>query len=219
MLVPTLPASRFLILDDADMPSAVAVALAAERSGDDRTEAVVVPAWWRGGADEAMPLVHKAVERHASVYGVRRLHAELVVEPSGEPGSATVLSQLLLAAVPLALAEGCDAVLFPVRPEETDAGEDLAVDGIAREVDRAELVARLAALDSGLPCSIITPMVDLSDRQVIDLARDMGMPTEMCWWSGADGDHAAASLAQRWGTRRGVMAAAGDAGRSAARTG
>jgi len=202
MLVPTLPASRFLVLDDADMPSAVSLALAAERVGDDRAEPVIVPTWWQSGADEAMPLVHKAVERHASVYGVRRVHAELVVEPSDEPGSASVLSQLLLAAVPLALREGCDAILFPIRPALAQETGDISVEGIAREVDRCELVARLASLDNERPCSIVTPMVDLSDRQIVDLARDMGVPAEVCWWSGVGGEAFAESCAARWGAPR-----------------
>ena len=66
MLVPTLPESRFLILDDADMASLVSIALVAERWGGAGPEPLVIPAWWRAEADTAMPLVHAAVDRPSS---------------------------------------------------------------------------------------------------------------------------------------------------------
>lgn len=216
MLVPTLPASRFLILDDADLPACVSVALASERGMDPSGGPVLVPSWWRDGADDAMPLVHRSVERHASVYGAGVASAELVIEPSSETGLD--LSQLLLAAVPLALEHGCDAVLFPVRPDGVPGSVDLPVDGIAREVDRAELIARLAALDTGSPCPIVTPMVDLTDRQVIDLAADMGVSNELCWWHGMRDEPVALESASRW-KRPVLVAAASEPDAGAARTG
>jgi len=157
-----------------------------------------------------MPLVHTAVERHASVYGASVASSELVIEPAAEGSAGTGLSQLLLASVPIASEHGCDAILLPIRPASAAPDGSLPVDEIAREVDRAELVSRLAALDTGRPCSIVTPVVDLTERQVLDLAGDMGVPDEMCWWHGVSGDDAATRFAAAWRRPPGVAAASSD---------
>lgn len=212
MLVPTLPEARYLILDDADLPSLVAVALAAERWGGAGTGArsapVVVPAWWRPEADAAMPLVHAAVHRHAALYEHQPLPEELVVEPSEPVGTFPQLSDLLLTATRLAGRLGCDAVLFPVRAADLHPDARLDPDLIAREVDRAALITRLASLDtgSGTGCSVITPLIDFDDEQLIDLARDLAVPTEQCWWSAAPSDPAARHAAERWRAVRAMPA-------------
>ncbi|MFK7883001.1 MAG: hypothetical protein AB8F26_02305 [Phycisphaerales bacterium] len=226
MLVPTLPDARFLILDNADMPAALSVALAAEAAGmghsdgrsDDRTP-VLVPAWWGVHADQSMPLVHTAVERQAAVYGARTLATELVVEPDQSSGGYAVLSQLLMAAVKLAAREGCDAVLFPIQATELGESDELSVDIIAREVDRAALISRLACLDTG-PCSVVTPLIDFDASQTIDLVRDMGVPVDLCWWSSASGEPFADAQASRWRGIRGDIAvsAAGSSAGIAAQT-
>ncbi len=199
MLVPTLPEARYLILDDADLASLVSVALAGERWGGQGPAPVVVPAWWRPGADDAMPLVHKAVARHAGVYGARALGEELVVEP-GPDGAFAELSDLLLAAARLARNLGCDSVLFPVRAADLSPEGDCPVGLVAREVDRAALVSRLASLD--LPetpaCQIVTPLVDFDDEQLIDLARDLSVPSESCWWAADADDSGVRAAAARW---------------------
>lgn len=209
MLVPTLPESRFLILDDADLASLVSVALVAERwagVGSRDRSPIVVPAWWRADADTAMPLVHRSVERHASVYGLTAVRDELVVEPSDGDGPFPELSELLLAATRMAVRLGCDSVLFPVRAADRDGGVSVA--GVAREVDRAVLVGRLASLDVGgaASCSVVTPLVDLDDEQLLDLARDLSVPSDACWWSGVSGEPAAAEAAERWRGVRGMAA-------------
>lgn len=198
MLVPTLPESRFLILDDADMASLVSIALVAERWGGTGPEPLVVPAWWRADADAAMPLVHGAVERRAAAYGLGVLRDELVVEPADPRGSFPELSELLLAATRLAARHGCESVLFPVRAADLDA--EVTVATVAREIDRAVLVGRLAALDAedSAARSVITPLVDFDDEQLLDLARDLSVPSDACWWSGANSDPTAADAARRW---------------------
>lgn len=218
MLVPTLAEARYLILDDGDLPSALSVALASERSlisgaRADSNMPVVVPAWWRSEPDQTMPLVHKAVQRHASLYGVRAIQTELVVDASPESGGLASISRLLLAATELAASEGCDAVLFPVRGGDWSDDSEPDLESIAREVDRAALVSRLAAIDAD-PCAVATPLVDLDDVQTIDLARDLSVPTECCWWSLAPGDPLAEGYAARWRSIRGLTASVG-AGASA----
>lgn len=213
MLVPTLPEARYLILDDADLSSLVCVAMAAERwgSGGGKGPApVVVPSWWREHADAAMPLVHGCVERHGLVYAHRPLGEELVVEPAEPDGCFPELSALLLAATRLAGRLGCDAVLFPVRAADLDPQRRVLLETVAREVDRAALVARLGSLD-GAPCSVVTPLVDFDDEQLIDLARDLAVPTETCWWSGVGGvggggDPLAAEAGERWSAVRAMPA-------------
>ena len=209
MLVPTLPEARYLILDDADLSSLVCVAMAAERwgSGGGKSPApVVVPSWWRNNADAAMPLVHRCVERHAQIYAHRPVAEELVVEPVEADGSFPELSALLLAATRLAGRLGCDAVLFPVRAADLESDGRVLLDTVTREVDRAGLVARLGALDSGAPCTVVTPLIDFDDEQLIDLARDLSVPTEACWWSGLAGDPLAAEAAERWHAVRAMPA-------------
>jgi hypothetical protein len=209
MLVPTLPEARYLILDDADLSSLVCVAMAAERWGSTGGKApapVVVPSWWRDNADGAMPLVHRCVERHALVYAHRPIAEELVVEPAEPAGSFPELSALLLAATRLAGRLGCDAVLFPVRAADLDPEGRVLLDTVAREVDRAALVARLGGLDSGAPCSVVTPLIDFDDEQLIDLARELSVPTETCWWPGIPGYLLAAEAAERWGAVRAMPA-------------
>jgi hypothetical protein len=198
MLVPTLPEARYLILDDADAPSTVAAVLASERWGGRGPAPVLVPAWWRADADACMPLVHGAVARHAAVLGLRTLAEELVVEPGEAPGGAGVVSQLLLAAVQMADRAGCDAVLFPVRAADFGDAAEPSVGLIAREVDRAVLVGRLASLDADAPRTVVTPLVDLDDEQLVDLARDLGVAAESCWWAGRGSDSVAAHAARRW---------------------
>ena len=213
MLVPTLPEARYLILDDADLPSLVAVALAAERWGGGATAArapapVLVPAWWRPEADAAMPLVHAAVHRHAALYEHQPLPEELVVEPTEPAGTFPQLSDLLLTATRLAARMGCDAVLFPFRAADLAPDARLDPELIAREVDRAALITRLASLDSnsGTGCSVITPLIDFDDEQLIDLARDLAVPAEQCWWSTAPSDPAARHAADRWRAVRAMPA-------------
>lgn len=209
MLVPTLPEARYLILDDADLSSLVCVAIASERWGSagGKTPApVVVPSWWRENADAAMPLVHRCVDRHAQVYAHRPIAEELVVEPAETGGSFPELSALLLAATRLAGRLGCDAVLFPVRAADLDPQGRVLLDTVAREVDRAALVSRLGSLDTGAPCSVVTPLIDFDDEQLIDLARDLSVPTETCWWSGIAGDPLAAEASERWSAVRAMSA-------------
>ena len=217
MLVPTMPEARYLILDDADLASLVSVALAAERWGGRGPAPVVVPAWWRAGSEGAMPLVHTAAERHAGVYGLERVNEELVAEPGHGPEGFPERSAMLLDAAGLARRLGCDAVLFPVRAADLDDG--VTADAVAREVDRAALVSRLAALDlAGGGCSIVTPLVDFDDEQLIDLARDLSVPTETCWWSGVRGDAEAGLAAERWASVRATPAGPSEPARRLVRT-
>lgn len=206
MLVPTLPEARYLILDDADVASLVSVALASERWGGRGEAPVVAAAWWRAAGDETLPLVHRAVERQASLFGLRRAGEELAIGTGPDPFDPSQRSELLLAACRLAVQIGCDAVLYPVRAAEDTPDASLSVDAIAREVDRAALVSRLFSLEGTGPIEVVTPVVDLNDEQVGDLARDLGVPVDATWWGAAGGDPLAREASVRWRSLRGVQA-------------
>jgi hypothetical protein len=94
---------------------------------------------------------------------------------------------------------GCDAVVWPVQ----FAGNAPDAEKIALVVDRALLVTRLASLDSaehGRPAiRVDTPYADLTDRQMVDLAIDLNVPVELCWWwdPGAKDENSARET-ERW---------------------
>ena len=84
-------------------------------------------------------------------------------------------SRLLLDACAMSKAEGCERVVWPV----WCAGE---VDGIALALDRARLVSTLASLDArrgGI--AIETPVLDLIESQLAELAIDVGVPAQSGW--------------------------------------
>lgn len=219
MLVPTMPEARYLILDDADLASLVSVALAAERWGGRGRPPVIVPCWWRPDADLAMPLVHTAAERHASIFGLEFVPDELLAEAGADDDTHPERSAMLLRAIDLAARHGCDAVLFPVRAADLGVAGVVGVDQVAREIDRAALVSRLAALDHhAAGCTVVTPLVDFDDEQLIDLARDLSAPTEACWWSGVRDDPTASRAAERWAAVRAMPAGPAEPVRRLTRT-
>jgi hypothetical protein len=128
-------------------------------------------------------------------------------EEAAAGGGGGGVSQGLLAAAYVAAAHRCDRVVWPVQSPAPVSGEDdVDLDRIAADVDRALLVSRLVALDAdehGRPgLRIETPYVDLSDRQLAELAFDMDVPVHLCWWW--EGESGAAER-ERWlGTLRAV---------------
>jgi 7-cyano-7-deazaguanine synthase in queuosine biosynthesis len=77
-------------------------------------------------------------------------------------------------------------VLWPVH-----CGADL--EAMDRALARARLVERLVNLDLPAgeedepPLRIETPLLDLSDRQIAELAADLDAPLDVCWWCLKDG--------------------------------
>ena len=95
------------------------------------------------------------------------------------------------------------------------AADSLDLDRIAQAADRALLAGRLAGLDATLHASpgvqVETPLLDLTDGQLADLAMDMDVPLETCWWWGGDTGHDAQAhqARARW---RSSLAAVGYSG-------
>ncbi|MDX2017569.1 MAG: hypothetical protein SFY95_08020 [Planctomycetota bacterium] len=102
----------------------------------------------------------------------------------------------LLAAGRLAMSLGIRTVIWPAHYGSGKPGEPttLDLDRAAVGADRALLVGRLMSLEgheSGVPSiRIETPLLDLSDRQLAELAVDLGVSISLegpqakaCWWT------------------------------------
>lgn len=110
----------------------------------------------------------------------------------------------LVAAAYAALRAGCSRLIWPVQVDRA-AGDREALDHAAEACDRALLVSRLLLLDAaGAPVpevNILTPLVDLEDDQVAELALDLAIPVQSVWWWGSQvrGEQADYER-QRWTT-------------------
>lgn len=120
--------------------------------------------------------------------------------PRGEERTpeGQVASHVLLSAAYLAVGQGRDRVVWPISAGRLGHDEEIDLNRASLAADRALLVSRLVALDSdehGRPAILIeVPYVDLSDRQVAELAVDMDLPVHSCWWWGEP----ASAEAKRW---------------------
>lgn len=120
----------------------------------------------------------RIIERQAELAGARMLDEP--IEPTHDNFAET---RMLLDACSLARANRCARVVWPI----FCAAE---VDPIALALDRARLVSTLAALDArprGLP--IDTPVLDLTESQLADLAIDVGVPSQAGWLVDANEHH------------------------------
>ncbi|MBY0263563.1 MAG: hypothetical protein K2Q20_14550 [Phycisphaerales bacterium] len=188
-----------LVLIDGDLASLVACAMAREQSaladGPKPSPVLGLPFPVMLDAD---PLRQRAIRAQAQTYAI-----ELAVPPSldlgafHERGEREALE--LVAASYEAIRRGCTRIIWPVCAA---AGDSLDLDRIAQAADRALLAGRLVGLDAVLHASpgltIETPLVDLTDRQLADLAMDMDVPIEACWWWGGETDAIAHQQQARW---------------------
>lgn len=193
-------AERTLVLCDGSIYSLLACAAVAEdamrREAAGRGKVLLFPPSING--DDAR---ERAMSRQADLFGleaVKRLSVQSRPEAdTGSPaeGSTSGTQSLspatdgeletlaLLSATYLAARAGCTRVLWPINAA---VGESLDLDRIAQAHDRALLVSRLVALDAVVHAvpgiHVETPYVDLTDRQIADLAIDMDLPLDACWW-------------------------------------
>jgi len=180
-------AERTLIIGDGDLAGLIACAAARESA---LLAGLTSPGvLWAGPAlaEEAAERA-EAGQRHAEAYGLELLtHAApnsiYAAKPAGPDDN-----RLLLAAAAAALEHGCDRVAWPVHfggpGTPGEPGHDL--DAISRAVDRALLITRLIGVDAAQHARpafrIETPYIDFTDRQIADLALDLDVPVETCWW-------------------------------------
>lgn len=186
-----------LVITSGDLPGLVAAAIVSEDSVRRESIGAGRPVVWSASA-----LGHDAVSRHAASVGLRVVRRETGGEPVPGVGLAEATNRLLLDAGTASLGLGCPVVVWPVLPAGPASTEPALVELMADAVNRATLVSRLVSLDApgvGLPeVRFETPFVDLTDQQLAELACDLGVRFEDCWWWSADSSAASAERA-RWG--------------------
>lgn len=197
--------SQMVVMVDGDLPSVVAAANAKE---------AMLSAGIGAGAGKGGPLLWPAVDgsnparlaacvRLSAVLGLTLIERRSVsVGPQGGEWSSP--SRVLIDACTDAATHGRTEVVWPVQFTAGGRGTGgLDLDLVSRASDRALLVTRLMTLDAGahgVPAlHVETPFVDLTDRQVADLALDLAAPVACCWWwEGAESGDEAGALRARW---------------------
>lgn len=186
-----------LIISDGSLPGMVAAAIESERrSGSQPTLWAGDPLAWVAGPARA--IAHHAVRAQAEFLALGMLDRDWI----GSDGSGAGQSLALLTIAQHAAAMGFRRVVWAVQFPLLGAEPDL--DRIAATVDRCLLVSRLVSLDlwdhpnPAVPeVRIETPLVDLSDAQIVDLALDLGAPIASAWWMEGVGEPSQAEQ-RRW---------------------
>jgi 7-cyano-7-deazaguanine synthase in queuosine biosynthesis len=196
MPIPRFTNERCLILSDGGLESAVVAAIAAEQSSRTDTEqAVVLASWWGSGTDLdlVLPSIDRAVSHQAEMYGL-----SLIPDQTGYPPeqsdelmqstAGSMQTQLLLQSAAIAARAGIRKVIWPIRIGSAQQDFDPTdIELLARTIDRTVLAGRIASLDSSeaeeeVEISIETPLIDFSNAQLADLAGDLTVSLEACWW-------------------------------------
>lgn len=138
-------------------------------------------AWFVGGGGDVVEEARRtAAKTQADVLGFADF---LDPGPDDRPWEALAggfgQSAMLLAAVSRASVLKCHRVIWP----KCAAGD---LDSMLDASDRALLVQRLAMIEqertNALDVQIDTPLLDLTDEQVAELAADLNAPIWSCWW-------------------------------------
>ncbi len=94
--------------------------------------------------------------------------------PEGEPMGAFVVPQLLLAALSHARFQQAQQVIWPV-------SFDGNVKAMAQATEQAILADQFGDFEQGGAPHIVTPLLELTDRQVIELGAELDVPWEQSW--------------------------------------
>jgi len=191
MLVPRFTQERCLILTDADVESLLATAMANEQQSLNAADpSTLLPAWW-GTTDEDLDLLLSAIDpaavHQAGIYALKIDPQRALYPPDEESVSIKDLgllqTRLLTEAAYIALHSGLRKVVWPIRISENHPDR---IGAIGKAIDRAMLVARIVTLDASEHTApevkIDTPFVDFTQEQICELARDMALPVDSCWW-------------------------------------
>jgi hypothetical protein len=188
MYTPIPSNTRVLILADGGLASLICciaareAGLSAAGAGQGPGAPLVLPASTPGATALAR---RRSIDRACVLFGLEAV-PEVMAAGARDRGVGALPGELetrdLINASLFALRLGAGVVVWPVQA----GGDDVRVDHAAKALDRALLVSRLIGLDAaehGQPgFRILTPLVDLTDRQVADLAVDMDAPADACWW-------------------------------------
>ncbi|NRA58818.1 MAG: hypothetical protein HRU13_11955 [Phycisphaerales bacterium] len=177
---------RSLVLCDGDLPSMVALSLTQDAVGGmadvDVLSAPIVPA--------ASDAVSTRIREYADAQA-----AECSDFPAVAPAALTSgarRNRYLTEAAQQATSGGYAALVCPWLADgfDPDAIRDCnappTVESLSRELDRTLLVSRLVTLDAsehGVSVfEVQTPLMDLSDAQVAEMALDLDVPIWRAWW-------------------------------------
>lgn len=121
----------------------------------------------------------RAIERQCAALDlelVESLPSDAVPDdaPAGERAT-----RVLIGAAFGAARRGAGSVVWPVHFFN---GSDVDLDGVADAIDRALLVTRLMGVDAQPGVRVEVPYADFTDRQLVELAVDLGTPLGTCWW-------------------------------------
>ncbi len=207
MIVPRFTPEQCLILTDADIESLIATAMASEQQSINSLDpSILAPAWWAKNSDEldlVLPVLESAARSQAEIYALHVLPDHAFYPPdSNESAQITTSvqqSRILLDAAYLAMQLGLKRVVWPIRIPESHPNRIAA---IGEAIDRAMLISRLVSIDANTETApellIETPFVDLSDDQIADLAQDIAIPIDTCWWADAGDITIAQQRAEAW---------------------
>jgi hypothetical protein len=202
-----------MVLTDGDLAGLVTCAVEVEWAASRRrTDAC---AWFLPVHGSPAESTIRAATLQAGALGLALAGPEPLLPPSEEGEGLHTLCGLMRAAM-AAGRRGCRRLVWPVRGVSL-AGEP-ELDAIAVAVDRAALLSRLIGLkpsELGVPAlTVDTPLVDMSDAHLAELAIDLNVPLETCWWWGGrpgagPGRRDAASVQwSRWAGHLGLEARA-----------
>lgn len=193
-----------MVITDAGLAGLVACALSL-RSAESEGAQVAPSAWFAPVGDGHDDARRAALRVQAGVLSID-LAGECAPAPSADaPGRRENL--VLLDACYHAIRLRIPRIVWGVQigGEAPDDWPDL--DDLATRLDRALLCARLASLDAPRvgpgDVRIETPLIDLTDRQLAELAVDLAIPFESLWWWQSDRENPEAA---RW---RDLLASAG----------
>ncbi len=175
-----------LVLCDGDLPGLVALSLAQDALGGLGSSGVLSGPVTQSNAEG----INARIRSMAEAQGAECLDFPAVAPASLNTGHRR--SRYLTEAVYHAISNGYTTLVCPWQAEtfDPDATRDTnelpTVDGLARELDRALLVSRLVTLDAAEHGAgvfeVQTPLMDLSDVQVAEMALDLDVPIWRAWW-------------------------------------
>lgn len=175
--------THVLILSSGGLRSLVATALMAQDADRPRLMLLHVV----DGRDNAVTRL-EFVRRQADHFRITRI-GELDLThlygqglgPDGEPIGTLVNPQILLAAITQARLGQCERVIWPVSC-------NVDVKTIASAMERMLLCEHLADLEAVPMPSLVAPLLELSDQQIIELGGQLDVPWALAWSCLRQGD-------------------------------
>jgi hypothetical protein len=127
-----------------------------------------------------------------------------LAEQDGPAIEAETIGLIMIRALQVARSLGATRVIWPAWAPTDHAGEPI-VERVAAAIDAATLASRFASTlghlggEAAPAPRIETPLADLTDRQVADLADDFSLDFSACWWHRTGDEHPwAAAESARW---------------------